>query len=346
MEDRLYGNKRLDEWFRIQPPNAFPGGRNYVARLDSICDYLAHSVYPDVEKGAMVAAQEEGGESILLTDHGKKHVEQVISRATDILRESQCRITPYEGYLLLAAIYLHDVGNIYGRKNHERKCNEILQHLGTAAGDDSAERRLLARISSAHGGTRNGDADTIGALQSHFPILGHSVRKQFLAALLRFSDELADDRTRASRFLLENNRLPARSKLYHTYSNALRSVEVGERDVKLHFELSTLTASQKYPKDGSSVFLLDEIFARTMKTHVERIYCMRFMRSDIRIDRIFVKIEVFDQDFIQELREPVSYCLEELGYPSFPRGGIHDLCPHLHGITGETLMAELLSKRS
>ena len=54
-----------------------------------------------------------------LTDHGPQHIETVISRASDLIRARSCDLSSYEVFLLLAAIHLHDVGNIHGRTGHQ-----------------------------------------------------------------------------------------------------------------------------------------------------------------------------------------------------------------------------------
>jgi len=342
MEDKIYQNKRLDEWLKEQDRSSFPGGFDYVEKLDKMSKYLEKEVYPEVEKGAMWSGIRSGEDPIYLNDHGKPHIDQVISRMTELLRVSQCELTPYEAYVLLAAVYFHDVGNVYGRKGHEKKCKDIMGYLGKLAGDDDIEKRAILQIAAAHGGSINGNKDTIGELEVESTLLRKIIRKQFLAALLRFADELSDDRIRASRFLLNNNLLEG-SEVYHAYSQSLHSVMI-EQDITLHFEMSREAALRQYRKGDESVYLLDEIFNRTLKMHLERVYCMRFLRTQLNIDRIGVTIEVFEDfpqyDPIGGSLETIFYTLEETGYPAAPVGGIQELCPELKW-TGETLKEKL-----
>lgn len=348
MSNPFYNNMRLDEWFREQDKSSFPSGVNYAKRLDIISEYLEENVYPHVEKGALWNAIRSGDEPTYLNDHGKPHIDQVISRITELLRVSKCKLTPYETYILLAAIYFHDVGNIYGRKGHEKTLGKVMLELGKLAGEETIEQRVIANIAAAHGGTVKGtadDKDTVGKLEPERVILNKKIRQQFLAALLRFADELADDYTRADRFMLGSGLLEG-SEVYHAYSQSLHSVMIHERGIALHFEMSRGNALRQYRKGDKSVYLLDEIFVRTLKMHLERVYCMRFLHTQLSIDRIRVTIEVFEnveQDYlIGAPLETISYTLEETGYPDAPVGGIQELCPELNW-TGKTLKEKLLS---
>jgi hypothetical protein len=56
------------------------------------------------------------------------------------------------------------------------------------------------------------------------------VRAKFLAGILRFADELADDSQRVSAFAIQNNAIPESSRLYHKYSASLHSVIIDAKD--------------------------------------------------------------------------------------------------------------------
>ena len=65
------------------------------------------------------------------------------------------------------------------------------------------------------------------------------------------------------------------------------------------------------------MYLLDEIYERTVKTDLERNYCMRFARDIAPIDAIDVRIEIFvDANSMLPCIEPIAYRLQEVGYPS------------------------------
>jgi hypothetical protein len=248
-------------------------------------------------------------------------------------------------YLLLTAIHFHDVGNIFGRKSHEKRCGDILELLGAQAGPDMPEKRVIIQIAAAHGGLADGDKDTIGKLAPAYEyILGKRIRPQLLAAVLRFADELADDRTRADRFLLEMGKIPKESEVFHLYSQALESVVVEEDSIYLGYELRRKDGLKRYPRQGSRVYLLDEIVERTLKMHRERIYCMRFLPIELKLGTIRVKITVGSNDFLHVLHE-YFYRLEERGYPEPSKGGIEMICPEVRGkgLSGRELRQRLLA---
>jgi len=109
-------------------PDCFPPsqGPSYFRRYEDISAYLDRSVHTEVEKGALVAQLKNGAtpydKAIYLNNHGPGHVANVINRASDLLQELGVELSPFEGYLLLGAIQFHDVGNIFGRSEHEKKC--------------------------------------------------------------------------------------------------------------------------------------------------------------------------------------------------------------------------------
>jgi hypothetical protein len=344
----LYDGKQLDDWLISQGPGEFPGNIDYPERYKAIHEYLRKEVYPEVEKAALWAEVKAGRAPVYLTNHGEEHVQHVISKATDLLGTStnhpDSRFQPYEVFVLLIAILFHDVGNVFGRKDHQKRCGELMTQLGTALFPDEAEKRVVRRIAGAHCGIVNGTRDVIGQLRDDYELFGCIIHKQALASILRLSDELADDRMRASRFMLGSKLLDG-SEAYHEYSNALRSVIVRDGEISFAFELTKDLATRKLDKAGQKVYLLDEIYDRTLKAHIERTYCMRFLRRQVSVDRIRVKIELFNKfdpsEETETIHPPISYCLCETGYPEAPVGGIHSLCPELNGLTGKELRQEL-----
>lgn len=163
--------------------------------------------------------------------------------------------------------------------------------------------------------------------------MGHPVREQFLAALLRFADELADDRLRASGFLLKLALLKPGSEVYHRYAQALHSVVVDAQSgaVDLRFDMTVEDACRQFGKGDVAVYLLDEIFDRTLKMDRERKYCMRFLRPLIDSARIDVEITVYGPSYQKKLAQ-IPYRLEESGYPEAHPGGILMACPTLNDL--------------
>lgn len=331
----------LIAWLKNQEPSGFPQSDKsvYLSRLEAISLFLEREVFPHVEKTALL---QSGG---YLTDHGTGHINTVIRRAGRLLDASVKEFSAYEIYLLLASIYLHDAGNIYGREGHEQRVTEIITTMGPLLGEDSPEKRTLARIAGAHGGRINGSKDTISHLVREEHILGKRVHMQALAALLRFSDELAEGLRRAARFPDKLGKIPRKSEVYHQYAAHLHSVvpKPDNASIELRFQLTRDVACQKFGKDNRKVYLLDEIFDRSLKMHTERIYCMRFLAGIIRYEAINVDIEVYLAENSPTSEERIGFVLQERGYPSLDGRRIQDLCPDLVW-TGQKLRDKLAAR--
>ena len=294
----------------------------YSTQYESLCEHIA-GVHRDATSGAVAV---DGG---LLTDHGPQHIQTVIDRASQLSNCSRCDLTDYEVFLLLAAIHLHDIGNIHGREGHQIKANDVAEWLGPSISRDMIERRVIVQIASAHTAGQADDKDTIGKLQPELHILNNRVRPRLLAAILRFADELADDRNRASRYLHETDNVPVSSQVFHAFAYALHSVVIDHksREIELHFELRLDQALNKLGKQRKKVFLLDEILLRSAKLHRERVYAMLFMREWISFDAIRVFVEVYGEGL--DPIERVGYRLADRGYPEGASTEVYCVAPEL-----------------
>lgn len=307
---------------------------NYYSQYVTFSNYMYHHVHPEVNAGAMI---EDGG---LLTDHGPEHIKTVIERAGYLLSRSNNKsnaLSGYEIYILLCAIHMHDVGNLYGRKSHEKLSAEILNQVELLLGENTSEKKVIQRIAQAHGGNVEGDKDTISFLDEDTKMHSKPIRHRLLAAILRFADELADDISRASRFLNKQGLIPKEAQIYHEYASSLHSVSIDPnyKSIDLLFEIKSTNCIVKFEKDNLDKFLLDEVFERTDKTFMELIYCNRFMRPLVDLEVINIKIDINDPD--NKYREPIytiNYRLEEKGYPSKDHKHISEICPELKNWKG------------
>lgn len=315
--------------------NKFPtdGKADYWAIYRTFKGYLNQHIHPQV---TMVAMLKDGG---YLTDHGPDHIATVIQRASDLLgdeKDGVFPLTPYEIFLLLVAIHVHDAGHIKnGRRHHETNTGIFLEELQV----DASERRLIKAIAKVHGGVlSNGSKDTITPLYNR-EFQGFQVRMQFLAAILRFADELSDDQTRGARYLLDKKILPRSSEIYHAYARALPSVAVdlAGKEVRLNFQLSIEGAVKTFGKGTGSfdennkeiiaeVRLLDEIYIRTYKMYCECLYCMRFFPSELQLRAVSVRIDIVDEEEMDDFMEPIGYKMIEQGYPTFTFNSAVGLC--------------------
>lgn len=339
-------------WLQQAPPShpSFPAPyrSTYFDTFKLLDQEMNEKVHPFVNQGAMAAAiKRANGEPntasqrrhdpLWLTDHGPGHISLVMRRASELTSNTHgCILTPYEAYILLAAIHFHDVGNLFGREQHEKNIREIMASSAVAPilAGNPIEKRMIHDVATVHGGYFEGSRDTFDRLKYPRAPRPNEVRIHLLASILRFADELADDCTRTSRFLSELGLIPPECAIYHAFADCLQvvTIDTANHEVRLTFQLDAQTAARKYPKAHGSSFLFEEILARTLKLHREHLYCNRFLRPAVQLDRIQVKIELCENDYLLVF-ETITYEMQELGYPDGPKALV-DICPNLKHLTG------------
>lgn len=220
-------------------------------------------------------------EEINLTDHSARHIKNVLQNAFLLLGEPCCTgtdsktaLNANEMYFLTLAILFHDLGNIFGRKEHNRRLEEAYEY---ARGKDGTlpEKRQLFNIVEAHcGQTREGSKDTIGNLES-----GASFRRERLdcrrvAAILRLADELAEGPQRTSVFRQKHFPPASESEIYHDYAKVCEVCidRPGERII-LTFDIEICPELWKQPFDEVRLErLLNYCDTRAVKLDLERKY--------------------------------------------------------------------------
>lgn len=315
-----YGNyKNIEEWFLNLKKDTFAENnhKNYITIYTNIKEKLV-SVFNETKAVAISINPNE-----FLTDHGKLHVDTVISRASEIIKANGFVISPYETFYLLTTIQLHDTGHIInGRKQHEQNTPSIINEFLTDL--DTIEKQYIHRIIKSH----SGQDDPIGKLNDNSSFLGVQINIKLIAAILRISDELAEDCLRASSYLLKLSPtiIGDLSKIFHVYSNSLKScnIIITAHEVNYNFCLNKELGTTKIKiKDGDK-YLVDEIYDRSLKTFIECIYYNRFIPETIRINRVSVNISFVDEKTLEPLLEEITYRLEEKGYPKLNLISIFD----------------------
>lgn len=317
-----YNNhKNIEEWFMSLPSHEFPDNKNYPHMYSGIKKMMDDQIHDEIKAIAVSIVPEE-----FLNNHGSKHVNTVMNRASKLMKDVNFRLSPYETFLLLMGIQLHDAGHIInGRKEHEKNIAPILNKIG---GDmlDSTERKFIFKIAKAH----SGKDDPIGQMleQDHF--LGVECRLRLLSAIIRLADELADDCLRASTFLLniQSKAIKENSKIFHIYSDRLKSCMISPamHEIEQKFELSIEDVMNSIETTTGEVFLVDDILTRAKKTFTECIYCNRFFPETIRITRLKIVVSFVDKDVIEDFMDPITLRIEEKGYPSLNWNSIYDIC--------------------
>ncbi|MFP5514659.1 MAG: hypothetical protein ACLGJC_16450 [Alphaproteobacteria bacterium] len=326
---KLAGNDILQEISAefTRAKNGFPrgGALDYPTVIAGWIGQLEANLLPYVTSGA-IAADGAGH----LTMHDREHVARVRQVASDLIVQSDnLDLTPFELTLLLVAIYLHDIGNVLGRSGHERQIHRALVAAGTKLPIDQVEYAIAKQIAGVHGGSVAGSKDTISTLPEKQAVSGKHVRLRLLAAILRLADELADDPARANRVQLAAGTLPAGAEIYHVVALGLHSQmhEMSTREITLNFSFTDPTLfKRELSKGQGQVHLLDEIYARSMKTFNEARYCSRFMRPFIEFERVKVDIMIFDENL--ELLHNIVYTIAEHGYGG-QSSDIYEMVPEL-----------------
>lgn len=305
---------------RLSFPNG--GSDDYLLRLQNIESYLFQHVHENV---VLLSALNDSG---VLTDHGPNHIKTVLRRAGELSSSIDARLSGYEIYILILAVHFHDIGNIYGREQHERRIGNAFQLLGQHIGADNVEKRLIRDIACTHGGynTNDGTKDTINTLQTRTQIYNAQVRPQLLASILRFADELAEERQRANSVylnLINDQRspsLPPGGEAFHKIATLICPPEIDANGeiIKIVYELKEADIRRTFQKLDKQVYLVDEILCRIIKTRDEKDYFSQFTRRYRckTIEQMSAEIHIFGEDNSFVPAEIYSYNFRDVGYPS------------------------------
>lgn len=321
---------------------------DYWAKYLHLLDALRAYVYPHVNAGLACLSKSPG----IYTDHGPDHFDEVVRYAGLLLGVPSGgaikELRPYELYLMLCAIRLHDAGNVEGREGHERRASRILQQYGGTIALDSAEAKLVGDIAEAHGGTTlTGSKDTIGELpDDDTPIGSISCRPRQVAALVRFADEICEHSTRAARHHMLSGTLPDANKLFHYYAASVKAAHCGPpKCFKLRLEIDTQYLLQPYPLPSTDPgvqvdkYLIDDVLDRISKLDRERRYCNQFLAPSLRTEELEIHIEFQEDTQVRpDLRKPLI--VDDLhirippkeGYPA-AHDSWRDERPELRGAT-------------
>jgi len=318
--DNLYLEKKLESW-AVDFKDKFPVmGVNYFERYKGIVGVLETNYYPRINEGLSAKSAKPGG---VYTSHGPEHFKEVVKFAGYLLDESidENSIYPYELYLLLVAIRIHDVGNMYGREEHEKKCFKILKDIGSIAGDDNRELRIIADIAESHGGySKNGSKDTISDLQEGITTYASiDYRPRLIASIVRIADEICELPDRAATQLLKDGEIPRVNEIYHYYAVSILSIKpkLSEQSIDITYSINVNYLENPVGKDDGEAYLHDEIFKRLDKMHLERSYCSRFM-GDYSYNKIRATIQVDEEDDTGQIETlwKEEFTLKDEGYPS------------------------------
>ncbi len=340
-------NQSLESWLENQYKDINNSSLNLFRKYQELKASL-EKTYKDVTIASTLTDLQSRKEKpfefdkvILLNDHGIEHINTVIERASTLVNKSKVDLNKKEVYYLLVSILLHDLGNFDGRGGHERKHLRILtKERAFIISDDSVEKKYILDVASTHGGeSASGNKDTISIIKEQVTVLNTDIRLRLIASILRFSDELADDKKRANSDLLLANKLPKGSEVYHAFSYCLDTVRFRSEDstIELHFKIPKSFMERQFgkynePKDTvEDVYLLDEIYGRIMKMNIERKYCSMFWKKWVDIETIWTELEFYNDDldnWSDNVHEDITFKLSDVGYPK-SEVNLFEMCPNL-----------------
>lgn len=246
-----------------------------------------------------------------MTDHGIGHIDRILEKLYRFLEphlpvsgNPNDRIIDVENLsLLMHAVLWHDVGNLYGRIEHEKNIVKIFDTVKTFL-YDPFHQEWIVKIGEAHCGEGSIEQKIEDASRT---IHDSVIYPQFLSSLLRISDEIDEDqrRVQSRAFSL----VPKQSQAFWKFCSFNESIiPVYQRDslgnVALEIEVNSKIRRdelyQKLGKNAEEVIAIEEYIARLDKINRQRIYCNGFLqqRSAIYfhgIDRIRVAIVICDE---------------------------------------------------
>ena len=212
-----------------------------------------------------------------LTDHSERHIQNVLDRAWKLIIDNDRHVdfNAIELYLLCTCILFHDVGNIYGRVEHNINVADIYNSIRGDINQCSQERQLVLRVVRAHcGKTKDGGKDTLFEVEPNSNLYDQPVRVRELAAILRFADELAEGVQRTSQYMINKGLIQKDSLVFHKYASVSEyHIDKGEGRIVLMYNID-------YPlSDISLKDLLEFVYKRILKLDAERRYCKYYASS-------------------------------------------------------------------
>lgn len=313
-------------------PSILPtGASSFSDVFNNVERYMNENIHKHVVAGAAGA-----GDGIL-NDHGPGHIAMVEERAYQLLGNKAEELKGYEILILLLSIHFHDVGNVFGRTAHEEKIGDVFDALGERFPFDSTLQRIITDIAMSHGGNRDGDKDTLAYVNEKEYIDGIPIRARIIASILRFADEIADDKNRASSLLLAMGTIPRENRVFHEYSKCLEPPVIAGDTIILNYNINSEFVHNKITKLDSEVYLYDEILSRVQKCLCELDYCKRYSDGFIRVSALSVTINVLSHNKRRVVFKD-SFKVRLTGYPDKSRfDPISCSNPHIQYEDGDAL---------
>ena len=308
----------LEEWLQEKAkkkPNLFPNrDQNYFDLYKAQKAKFSQHIYPHINSAMVAMDSPSTGDSkgiTVYTDHGIGHTDAVIETAGRLLgcarKNSKLNLEPYEIYLLLMTILSHDAGNIEGRGDHQLKIYKLLGHEPTKVLDDTVEMREIHDIAKSHTGkglvSGLESKDTIVSLEKEKTLSSIVYHPRRIAALLRFADEICEDRKRIPSILMSNPSVsggPSAPYLYFGLSITSVDILKDKQSIRIQFDLRPEHVLKPLVFNDirgqlQEKYLIDEVMSRLGKIRRERSYCFRFLHGIIEFVSVTADVNVIEE---------------------------------------------------
>lgn len=255
-------------------------GATLLRRLEADCEReLAsklHSAYVSTKARLREQVYDNiPGAEPNLTDHGIRHVDNVLTNALRLLGDSGTKtLSGRDLYCLGMAILFHDAGNVWGRKDHHDQVSRLHDEIRGANGSLLREKTLIVRAARAHTGEApDGSTDTLKKVADVEPLEGGPVRLREVAAILRLADELAEGPQRTSELMQAHKAYEAASMKYHEYASSVHAlIERNTARLVMTFEIDLPEMADGEPWQELLKARLSYAYERIQKLDQERRY--------------------------------------------------------------------------
>ena len=265
------------------------------------------------------------------TDHGEQHIKAVIQAASSLLRPfllppKKQGLRSMDIFLILSAIIWHDAAMVLGRAGHAVNISKLTDKISALGFTDTTVRRLVTEIARAHTGRTGLDLprpeEDITTQE-----MTHTVYSRALAAIVRFADEVSENRSRISLPLLDQ--IPEDKKIYwHYAASIVASHPEPERErvvVTVEFELdSVIRRFQCDPNfshradDSGRLTLLEYVLCRLEKMNNELIYCRTHMSRFTTLQEIEVRLTIVRREVRLKGYDNLTIVLGAAGLNKYP----------------------------
>ncbi|TET31083.1 MAG: tetratricopeptide repeat protein [Candidatus Heimdallarchaeota archaeon] len=192
------------------------------------------------------------------TNHDVNHSHKIVKIIEALLEEHSSLLNEYERFILLASVYLHDIGmqspthsglplktdlkytydelDTIRKKHHEASAKMILESIDTDSkspfelGSCKDFVSLIAQVSKYH---RKLNITEL----KNASIAGETIHLPLLAALLRLGDELDADFQRVNIEFLKLRQIPIESKYHWWAHHYVQSINIKKGRIKIHFRI-------------------------------------------------------------------------------------------------------------